>query len=96
MEIISRPVLVISENVSNKFSPVVTVVALTATTKDKPLPIHVTLQENEVGVKQTSTILCDCIYSIDKRKIKSVVGNVSDEKMVQVNNALKLHLSLNS
>lgn len=62
-----RPVLVISNDMANKFSPVVTVVPLTTRLGKKCLPTHVTLLTS--GLRGVSLALCEQILTIDKARL---------------------------
>ena len=66
-----RPVLVVSNDVANRVSPVVTVVPLTTQFK-KPLPTHVLLRGQ--GLDHASTALCECIMSLDKCRLTKRIG----------------------
>ena len=89
-----RPVVVISNNVCNNFSSVISVVALT--TKDKPeLPTHVHLvPDNCNRLTKKSTVLCEQIISISKDKLERRLGRVSQRNLVAINEALEKQLAL--
>lgn len=76
-----RPVIVVSNETCNKFSPTVTVVPLT--TKDKkPLPTHVEL--NVEGLPVYGTILCEQVQSVSHYRLGSYVGEVDDRIMRKI------------
>ena len=68
-----RPVLIVSNDVANNVSPVVTVVPLTTQLK-KPLPTHVLLHGQ--GLDHASTALCECIMTLDKCRLTKRIGYV--------------------
>lgn len=87
----SRPVLIVSNNLNNIHSPVVTVVSLTSQTKPD-LPVHVTIPA--VSGEGLNTILCEQIKTIPKDHLKRYCGQLTEEVMHQVEKALATHLSI--
>lgn len=86
-----RPVIVVSNETCNKFSPTVTVVPLT--TKDKkPLPTHVEL--NVEGLPVYGTILCEQVQSVSHYRLGSYVGEVDDRVMRKIEKALCVQLDI--
>lgn len=66
----SRPVLVISNNVANHHSPIITIIPLTSRTNKRPLPTHVVINGHKCGLKKQSVVLAEQIMSINKRQLK--------------------------
>lgn len=88
-----RPVIVVSNETCNKFSPTVTVVPLT--TKDKkPLPTHVEL--NVEGLPVYGTILCEQVQSVSHYRLGSYVGEVDNRIMRKIEKALCVQLDINT
>ena len=86
-----RPVIVVSNETCNKFSPIVTIVPLT--TKDKkPLPTHVEL--NVEGLPVYGTILCEQVQSVSHYRLGSYVGEVDDSVMHKIEKALCVQLDI--
>lgn len=86
-----RPVVVVSNETCNKFSPIVTVVPLT--TKDKkPLPTHVEL--NVEGLPVHGTILCEQVQSVSHYRLGNYVGEVDDYIMRKIEDALCIQLDI--
>ena len=71
----SRPVIVVSNDMANRYSPLVTVVPLT-TRKKTPLPTHVVLSNR--ALKRTSLALCEHILTLDKEHLRFRIGYVYD------------------
>lgn len=89
-----RPVIVISNNKANKFSPVLLVAPLTSRPK-KSLPTHASVSCDEIrGIYKDSTVLCEQLFTIDKNSIIDVVGCVSSDTLTKVNRALSVSLAL--
>ena len=89
-----RPVIVISNDKANKFSPNIIAVPLTSRDK-KSLPTHCKLQPTKTnGLKVTSTILCEQILTLSKDCIKKVIGMVDGEYLPMVDKAIKESIAL--
>ena len=69
-----RPVVIVSNNAANKFSPVITAVPLTSNLHKTVLPTHVLLREP--GLKSPSLALCEQILSVDKSCLVKRIGSV--------------------
>lgn len=91
----SRPALVVSNNMNNEHSPLITILPITSNTK-KPYPFEVIVDKGTGGLKQSSLIKANQIRTIDKKRINSPpLGSVmSSHIMNQVDQALKIHLAL--
>lgn len=83
-----RPAVIVSNNVGNKYSPVVSVVYLTAKPK-KPLPTHV-----DVECRRKSIALCEQVYTVSKDRLGDYVRSLTDEEVERVNQALISALGL--
>ena len=90
-----RPVLVIQNNVGNKYSPTVIVSAITSKLNKSKLPTHIELDSEEFGLKSDSIILTEQIRTIDKSRLKEKIGHINDVKVInQINNALGVSFGL--
>lgn len=88
-----RPVLVISNDMANKFSPVVTVVPLTTRLGKKCLPTHVTLLTS--GLRGVSLALCEQVMPVDKSSLTQFIGYVSDlDDQAALERAVAIQLGL--
>lgn len=86
-----RPAIIVSNNMCNKFSPVVSVVPITSREK-KPLPTHVTIWG--YGLSCECTAMCEQITTIDKSIITEKIGNISHEGVrTAINRALQIQLA---
>ena len=86
-----RPVIVVSNETCNKFSPTVTVVPLTSKDK-KPLPTHVEL--NIEGLPVYGTILCEQVQTVSHYRLGNYVGDVDERIMRKIENALCVQLDI--
>lgn len=87
-----RPVLVVQNNIGNKFSPTVTIVPLTSRTKNN-LPTHVVI--NESFLPMLSTALVEQIRTIDKSRLIKYMGKLSKNIISKINNAIAIQMGLN-
>lgn len=89
-----RPVLVIQNDIGNRFSPTVIVTAITSQIAKGKLPIHVDLSADEYGLERESVVLCEQIRTIDKRRLQEKIVHLEGPIMDQVNEALSISLGL--
>lgn len=82
-----RPVLIIQNNMGNKYSPTVIVAAITSQPKTK-LPTHVPLKEI-AGLEKHSVVLLEQVRTIDKRRLDDYVGTLDRQLMLRVDKALR-------
>jgi mRNA interferase MazF len=89
-----RPVLIIQNNIGNRFSPTVIVAAITAQIQKAKLPTHVEIDAAKHGFDRGSVILLEQIRTIDKQRLTDKITHLDDEMMVRVNEALQISLGL--
>ena len=90
-----RPVLIIQNDLGNKYSPTVIAAAITSQTNKTKLPTHIELGENTSGLKSNSVVLAEQIRTIDKSRLKEKIGHIDDRQiMSQLNNALGVSFGL--
>lgn len=89
-----RPVLVIQNDIGNKYSPTVIVAAITSQINKAKLPTHVEINAEEYGITKDSVILLEQVRTIDKKRLKERVGHLSDELMRQVDQGLQISFGL--
>lgn len=89
-----RPVLVVQNDIGNKYSPTVIAAAVTSKLNKAKLPTHIELSAIEYGLARDSVILLEQIRTIDKKRLKERIGLLSATKMVQVEKALLISLGV--
>ncbi len=89
-----RPVLVVQNDIGNKYSPTVIVAAITSQIDKAKLPTHVELKASEHGLDRDSVVLLEQIRTIDKRRLREKVARLSGEVIERVDEALKISLGL--
>ena len=88
-----RPVLIIQNNVGNRYSPTVIVAAITSRMDKHPLPTHVAISR-KYGLQKNSMVLLEQIRTIDKSRLKEYIGHLDDRDMRAVNISLKISLDV--
>lgn len=89
-----RPVLVVQNNVGNKYSPTVIVSAITSQINKAKLPTHVEINALEYGLTKDSVVLLEQIRTIDKRRLREKIGHFDEEMMNKVNDSLLISFGL--
>lgn len=86
-----RPVLIVQNDIGNKYSPTIIAAAITSQLNKSKLPTHIEIGQ-ECGLPKDSVVLLEQIRTLDKRRIKEKIGELSPEKMRKINNALLISL----
>lgn len=89
-----RPVLIIQNNIGNKYSPTVIIAAITSQINKAKLPTHIEISANEYGLNKDSVILLEQIRTIDKKRLRERIGYLDENMMVKVDNSLQISLGL--
>ena len=89
-----RPVLIVQNNVGNKFSPTVIAAAITSQINKAKMPTHIEIDADDYGLSNDSVILLEQVRTIDKRRLKERIGHLNDHLMNRVNEAIEISLGL--
>jgi mRNA interferase MazF len=89
-----RPVLIVQNDIGNKYSPTVIAAAITSQINKAKLPTHIEINAQEYGLLKDSVILLEQIRTIDKRRLKEKIGKLDEELMQKVNEALGVSFGL--
>ena len=89
-----RPVLIVQNDVGNKFSPTVIAAAITSQTDKSHLPTHIYVQSVECGLHKDSVVLLEQIRTLDKRRLKECMGRLEDSTMDKVDHAISISFGL--
>ena len=90
-----RPVLIIQNDLGNKYSPTVIAAAITSQTNKTKLPTHIEIDGENQGLKNNSVILTEQIRTIDKSRLKEKIGHINDENVMnKINSALGVSFGL--
>lgn len=89
-----RPVLVIQNDIGNRFSPTVIVAAITAQIQKAKLPTHVEIDAARYGLDKNSVVLLEQVRTIDKSRLSDKITHLDEDMMRQVEEALEISLGL--
>ncbi|MBT9158137.1 MAG: Endoribonuclease EndoA [Firmicutes bacterium] len=89
-----RPVLIVQNDVGNKYSPTVVIAAITSQIDKARLPTHVELSSLDTGLERNSVILLEQVRTIDKQRLTHKVAHLESDVMERVNAALQISLGL--
>ena len=90
----TRPVLIVQNDVGNKFSPTVIAAAITSRTDKSKLPTHIEVFADKYGLARDSVILLEQIRTIDKKRLKEKMGCLDVNAMHRVDKALSVSFGL--
>lgn len=89
-----RPVLIIQNDVGNRYSPTVIAAAITSRMGKTKLPTHIDIYADRVGLSKDSVILLEQIRTLDKRRLREKMGHLDEAVMEEVNNAIAVSFGL--
>jgi len=89
-----RPVLIIQNDVGNRYSPTVIAAAITSRMGKTKLPTHIDITADKVGLAKDSIVLLEQVRTLDKRRLKEKMGHLDSAVMSQVNNAIAVSFGL--
>lgn len=90
-----RPVLIIQNDMGNKYSPTVIAAAITSQMNKTKLPTHIEIDSEQCGLKNDSVVLAEQIRTIDKSRLKEKIGHIEDEQIInKINSALGVSFGL--
>ena len=91
-----RPVLIVQNNVGNRYSPTVIAAAITSQINKAKMPTHITLGAPNYGLTKDSIILTEQIRTLDKRRLRERAGCIPPDDMRRVDEALGVSMGLES
>ncbi len=91
-----RPVLIVQNDVGNKYSPTVIAAAITSQKTKTSLPTHIQLQAQNTGLQKDSIVLLEQIRTIDKHRLKEKMGTIDVNCMDKVNQAIGISFGLSN
>ena len=89
-----RPVLIVQNDVGNKYSPTVIAAAITSQKGKANLPTHIELNAGNTGLLKDSVVLLEQVRTIDKHRLKERMGALDNQAMRQVNEAINVSFGL--
>lgn len=97
-----RPVLIVQNDIGNRYSPTVIAAAITSRLSKSKLPTHIdvcrndTVDEESFGLAKDSVILLEQIRTLDKRRLREKMGHLDEDMMRQVDNAIQVSFGIAS
>jgi mRNA interferase MazF len=89
-----RPVLIVQNDIGNKFSPTVIAAAITSQKDKSALPTHIEVDAVNCGLAKDSVVLLEQVRTIDKRRLKEKMGSLDTADMGKVDHALSVSFGL--
>ncbi len=90
-----RPVLIVQNDIGNRYSPTVIAAAITSQRDKTRLPTHISVEANDCGLAKDSIVLLEQVRTIDKQRLKERMGSLDMASMGQVDKALSVSFGLN-
>lgn len=89
-----RPVLVVQNNVGNKYSPTVIIAAITSQLSKAKLPTHIELSHSKYNLPKDSVVLLEQIRTLDKRRLQEKLGVIDPATMQSIDVAIMISLGI--
>ena len=89
-----RPVLIIQNDVGNRYSPTVIAAAITSKMGKTRLPTHIDIYADKAGLAKNSVVLLEQVRTLDKRRLKEKMGHLDESAMSEINNAIAVSFGL--
>jgi mRNA interferase MazF len=89
-----RPVLIVQNDVGNRYSPTVIAAAITSQRDKSKLPTHIQVNAARCGLAKDSIVLLEQIRTIDKQRLKERMGKLDESSMGRVDEALSVSFGL--
>lgn len=91
-----RPVLIVQNDVGNRYSPTVIAAAITSQQNKAKLPTHIEISAKAVGLSRNSVVLLEQIRTLDKRRLKEKMGTLDTQLMQRVDDAIAVSFGLSA
>ena len=89
-----RPVLIVQNDVGNRYSPTVIAVAITSQQNKARLPTHIEIEARTYGLTKNSVVLLEQVRTLDKRRLRERMGCLDEKAMQRVDGAIAISLGL--
>ena len=89
-----RPVLIIQNDLGTRYSPTVIAAAITSRLDKAKLPTHINVRAESGGLSKDSVVLLEQLRTLDKRRLRERMGNLTEAEMARVNGALSVSIGL--
>ncbi|MDD3428833.1 MAG: type II toxin-antitoxin system PemK/MazF family toxin [Oscillospiraceae bacterium] len=89
-----RPVLIVQNDIGNRYSPTVIAAAITSKHDKTNLPTHIGIKGEKCGLSKDSVVLLEQIRTLDKRRLKERTGQIDQDDQQRVDSALNISFGL--
>ena len=89
-----RPVLIIQNDIGNRYSPTVIATAITSQINKAKMPTHIEIDAGGFGLSKDSVVLLEQIRTLDKQRLREKMGNLPETDMSRINDALSVSIGL--
>lgn len=89
-----RPVLIVQNDVGNRYSPTVIAAAITSQQNKARLPTHIEIEARTYGLTKNSVVLLEQVRTLDKRRLRERMGCLDEKAMQRVDGAIAISLGL--
>lgn len=89
-----RPVVVVQNDIGNKYSPTLIVAAITSQLNKAKLPTHVNVKAKDVQLPKNSVILLEQLRTIDKKRLREKIGKFDKDVIGEIDAAIKVSLAI--
>lgn len=90
-----RPVIIIQNDVGNRYSPTVIAAAITSKLEKNKIPTHIEIGSQNDQLKVNSMVLAEQVRTIDKSRLREKIGHIKDESVMEkINVALQVSIGL--
>ena len=89
-----RPVLIVQNDVGNRYSPTVIAAAITSQQNQARLPTHIEIEARTYGLTKNSVVLLEQVRTLDKRRLRERMGCLDEKAMQRVDGAIAISLGL--
>ena len=89
-----RPVLIVQNDVGNRYSPTVIAAAITSQQNKARLPTHIEIEARTYGLSKNSVVLLEQVRTLDKRRLRERMGCRDEKVMQRVDGAIAISLGL--
>ncbi|MEG2054577.1 MAG: type II toxin-antitoxin system PemK/MazF family toxin [Oscillospiraceae bacterium] len=89
-----RPVLIVQNDIGNKYSPTVIAAAITSKNDKTGLPTHIGIKGEKYGLSKDSVVLLEQIRTLDKKRLRECTGQIDNLDQAKVNTALNISFGL--
>ena len=90
----TRPAVVIQNDVSNQYSPITIVAAISSQFSEPPFPREVVIEPADSGLSKRSAVIANQIRSVDRLRLQKKIGRLSRQNMERVDEAIRISLGL--